>query len=332
MSEVAPVEISGTLGTLNQFNAVAGILVANSLSFLVPYPQNFEAGTLTIWRLLFAFPALIALLQLLLLIFVFKLDTPKYYKNIDDLTSHREIMSKIYTTNRSDASLIGTAPVDITDKAPLNGSNQHKNENEKSLSDLFSPRFRMALFVGVCLSAFHQLTGANGIIFHSNDLFTEGKTGISASKAAKIGTFFIGVSSFTGTFICLMVIKYIGRKTLMLVGVFLMMFNLSYLGFSSMYGWTIQQIIGANTFLILYNATLAPGLWIYAAEILPPKGMSICAFVNMGMTAIFGTFSNIFFKVMTAQGFFFTLSAIQVVCLAFIAFFVKETMGKSKEE
>lgn len=248
MSEVAPVEISGTLGTLNQFNAVTGILVANSLSFLVPYPQNFEAGTLKIWRLLFAFPALIALLQLLLLIFVFKLDTPNYYKSLDDMDSHDKIISKIYAYKSSSDPLTDASQERSIEERGLLPNPQIINhsaiDTEKTLSDLVSPRFRMALFIGVCLSMFHQLTGVNGVIFHSNDLFTQGETGLSASKAAKIGTFLLGISGFVGTFLCLFIVKWVGRKTLLLSGVFMMMITLTYIGITIYFDWTVQTIIG----------------------------------------------------------------------------------------
>jgi len=55
--------------------------------------------------------------------------------------------------------------------------------------------------------------------------------------------------------------------------------------------------------------------------------MPIVAFVNMSFTALFATFTNIFFNVMTPTGFFVTAAGIQVVCFIFVWFLVKETKG-----
>jgi hypothetical protein len=54
---------------------------------------------------------------------------------------------------------------------------------------------------GVLLSAFHQFTGINGVIFNSNQIFTQGMTGLEAEKAARLGTFFLGVVGFLGEII-----------------------------------------------------------------------------------------------------------------------------------
>ena len=42
ISEISPTSISGTLGSLNQFMCVTGILVANSLAFMVPYKEELD--------------------------------------------------------------------------------------------------------------------------------------------------------------------------------------------------------------------------------------------------------------------------------------------------
>ena len=96
VNEISPTSISGTLGTLNQFMCVTGILVANSLAFLAPYKENLTNSNFEIWRVVFGFPAFVSFLQLILLLFVFNYDSPKYYQMIGDQELHNEIMSKIY--------------------------------------------------------------------------------------------------------------------------------------------------------------------------------------------------------------------------------------------
>ena len=104
----------------------------------------------------------------------------------------------------------------------------------------------MSLFIGLCLSAFQQFTGINGVIFDSNNIFKDGKEGIDADKAARIGTFFIGVAGFLGTALSLITAKHFGRKTLILFGEFELWINLAFLGVCWVYKWTTLQILATN--------------------------------------------------------------------------------------
>ena len=190
----------------------------------------------------------------------------------------------------------------------------------------------MALFVGLFLSTFQQFTGINGVIFDSNNIFKDGKEGLDAEKAARIGTFFIGVAGFVGTGLSLITAKYFGRKLLLVIGEIELLFNLAFLGIWCIYKWTEVQIVATNVYVFVFNATFGPGLWVYTSEILPANGMSLVACINMIWTTFFGALINQMFKLLTSQGFFFALAGIQVLALLFIVVFVIETKGKSKEE
>ena len=122
------------------------------------------------------------------------------------------------------------------------------------------------------------------MIFHSNQMFTEGKSDISAEKAARIGTFFIGVSGFVGTAIALYLSKFYGRKTILLLSSIAMTIILILLGVMSVLGYLIPQIIGTNIFVVIFDLSIGPTLWLYSAEVIPAKGMSVVVFVNMIFT------------------------------------------------
>ena len=48
------------------------------------------------WRVMMAMPAIFTLIQSLLLIFIYKYDSPAYYCEINDLKSMKEALSQIY--------------------------------------------------------------------------------------------------------------------------------------------------------------------------------------------------------------------------------------------
>ena len=81
ISEICPPELTGPLGIINQFMVCFGILLSYIVGIIfVPYPGNLEKANSKIWRLVFGFPLIFIVIQVLLLLFVFRLDSPKYYR------------------------------------------------------------------------------------------------------------------------------------------------------------------------------------------------------------------------------------------------------------
>lgn len=91
--------IAGPLGIINQFMATIGVLLAVTLSFIIPYTSDPEALTSNLWLIMFAFPALVSITQFLSFVVIFKYDTPKFYRNQNDQANYTKIMSLIYDEN-----------------------------------------------------------------------------------------------------------------------------------------------------------------------------------------------------------------------------------------
>ena len=74
VKELSPCHIAGFAIGFNEFYSIAGIFVA--LIFCSLYMIYVEVIW---WRIIWGFPIAVALLQLFLLLFIFPLDTPRYY-------------------------------------------------------------------------------------------------------------------------------------------------------------------------------------------------------------------------------------------------------------
>jgi SP family facilitated glucose transporter-like MFS transporter 3 len=97
ISEMAPPYLMGPLGIMNQMGACTGVVIAYSLAFLAPYSVEEEAKTTRIWRVLFIFPGIFfSVIQLVLMIFIFRYDSPKYYKIKQNKNQYNNVMKKIY--------------------------------------------------------------------------------------------------------------------------------------------------------------------------------------------------------------------------------------------
>ena len=70
---------------MNQFNVCFGILVAFTISFfIVPYQESPNLASNQAWRVILGLPSIFALAQILLILIVFRLDSPQYYEKKRD--------------------------------------------------------------------------------------------------------------------------------------------------------------------------------------------------------------------------------------------------------
>lgn len=76
-------------------NAI-GVTLGYALAFVLPYTVEDGAMTSTMWRVVFAGPAVIAAVQLLLVLFVFRFDTPKFYQQQGRTAEYNAVMKLIY--------------------------------------------------------------------------------------------------------------------------------------------------------------------------------------------------------------------------------------------
>jgi MFS family permease len=103
ISETCPPSLSGPLGSFNQMGAVTGIFSAFTVPFLMPLPEDIGAEYSGRWRIAFGLPFIFGLLQLLLFLFVFKYDTPKFYKDKGDYENLDNVLKKIYMTGSTES-------------------------------------------------------------------------------------------------------------------------------------------------------------------------------------------------------------------------------------
>lgn len=111
ISETSPTSVAGSMGAINQFMVCAGIMIADILGFIVPYAavkggkedeQNPEIFTTKIWRVIFIIPAVLSALQTLLVLFIFRHDTPKYYKQNKMTEAVQRVEDLIYAEKVSE--------------------------------------------------------------------------------------------------------------------------------------------------------------------------------------------------------------------------------------
>jgi len=144
ISEVAPTEVSGTLGGVSQLACTLGILMPMALGPL-DNPDGTLAERKTFILIVFVVPLGIAAVQLALMVFVFKFDTPAVMKQRGELEKLREVMGKIYV------------PAAVQSRIDEIGGDENETGGVKQITygDIFTnPKYKRATFVGCSLAMF----------------------------------------------------------------------------------------------------------------------------------------------------------------------------------
>ena len=214
-----------------------------------------------------------------------------------------------------------------------------------SWRDVFAPRWRAPLKIGLGLAVLQQVTGINAIIYYSDSIFAAaGYTTPAAQTEAT--TWAIGAVNVVSTFIAIAFIDRLGRRPLLIAGLIGMGLSLAAVGFafqqSAAAGAAQGSTLGAITlvalvvFIISFAFSLGPVTWTVINEIYPGevrgRAVAVATAVNWGAAFLV---SGFFLSVVKAigQGYTFWLfAAFCAIGLVWVIVGVPETRGRSLEE
>ncbi|GAD53299.1 sugar symporter [Halarchaeum acidiphilum MH1-52-1] len=319
ISETAPPDIRGSLGFLQQFMIVTGILVAYVVNYA--FAPSF-LGVIG-WRWMLGFGAVPA--AILGTGMFFLPETPRWLVENGHLDEARAVLSRIHTREETEQEI----------DAIREASQQESNGD---LSELLSPWIRPALTVGIALAVLQQVTGINTVLYYAPTILQSIGLG---SIASLFGTIGIGVVNVVFTAVAVMYVDRIGRRKLLLIGSAGMTVMLAVLGL----GFYLPGLSGSVGYLtlgsmILYVAFFAIGLgpvfWLLISEIYPlhVRGTAegISSFFNWAANfAVSLTFLSLMQQIGRSIS-FWILGVFGLITFLFTYYRVPETMGRSIEE
>jgi len=182
-----------------------------------------------------------------------------------------------------------------------------------------------ATIIGCVLSGLQQLSGINAVMFYSSTIFA------SSGFDPRIATALVGIVNVVSTFAATFLLTFFGRKTLLWTMSFAMCADLVGLGIAFSFGENTGslQIVLVLLFVVLFEFSLGPIVWIYMSEIMTDKGQSLGTLVNWLLTIAMAIATPILLK--SIQGWLFIVFGILCgVCGFFSLMFVKETKGLSE--
>ncbi|EFN77800.1 Glucose transporter type 1 [Harpegnathos saltator] len=277
ISEIAPLNLRGGLGTVNQLAVTVGLLVSQVLGI------EQILGTNDGWPVLLGLAICPAILQLLLLPVC--PESPRYLLITKQWEEEaRKALRRLRASNQVEE--------DIEEMRAEERAQQA--ESTISMTELIcSPTLRAPLVIGVVMQLSQQLSGINAVFYYSTNLFTS--SGLT-DESAKFATIGIGAIMVCMTLVSIPLMDRTGRRTLHLYGlggmfIFSIFITISFL-IKEFFGY-VQEMIDWMSYLSVVSTlsfvvffAVGPGSipWMITAELFSqgprPAAMSIAVLVN----------------------------------------------------
>src|SRR5271168_2101937 len=321
-AELAPTTQRGRFVSSYQLAITIGIFLA----YLVDQALAGPGG----WRAMFAVSAIAGVL--LALAVLTALESPRWLVKSGRPDDARRNLVALGAENDADARLAAI-------KAALRAEHE-----TASWSDVFQPRWRTPLKIGLGLAVLQQITGINAIIYYSDNIFAAaGFTTPAAQTAAT--TWAIGAVNVLATFIAIAFIDRLGRRPLLIAGLIGMGLSLAAVGFAFQQSGglggatgvvTLVALVALVVFIISFAFSLGPVTWTVINEIYPGevRGRAVAVATAVNWAAAF-LVSEFFLTVVDAIGqayTFWLFAAFCILGLFWVYVGVPETRHRSLEE
>jgi sugar porter (SP) family MFS transporter len=313
VAEVAPARNRGMLVSAYQLAIVLGILC----SYIINYGlHNLENN----WRWMFATGILPSVLFFIGLFFI--PESPRWLFKAGLENESLKILTRIGGES--------LAKVEIREIA----ESLKKVPGSVSINEMFKPQARKVLLIGFILAVLVQSSGINTIVDYAPKIFLAAGVEI---KNALLQTSLIGLINFIFTFIAILFIDKVGRRSLYLIGSTGMVITLVLLAISFyLKAEGIFTLISILLFIAFFASCIGPVFWTLVSEIFPNR--------IRGKAVAFATFTNWIFNFLVVLLFphflasvggvltFLFLALMSLLQLLFTYFYLPETKGKSLEE
>jgi SP family arabinose:H+ symporter-like MFS transporter len=315
ISEISPADRRGRLVSFNQLAIVIGILLAFiSNALLVNTGVNN-------WRWMLAVMGLPAILFFISLFFA--PESPRWLVQKGFSAKALLILGKI---NGDEAARLELLSIEESIKEEVNSG---------TFSEVFSPRMRPILIIGIFLCVFSQITGINSIMYYAPVIFQSIGAGASSAVAQ---TAFIGGGNLIFTFVAISLVDRVGRKPLLIGGVTGMIISLTSIAtafyFRKTDGYIILILI--LTYIASFSASVGAVTWVIVSEIFPNKLRSKAMSLSIVSLWIANFLLILVFPLMLNRlggaATFLLFDLMCILLLLFTIFRVPETKGKSLEE
>ena len=339
IAEIAPAQLRGRLGSLQQLAIVLGIFATGVTNYLIVNAAGSSTASwllgLEAWQWMFLIMLIPATVYFLLALRI--PESPRYLVEIGKLDEARKVLDSVFTTDQTQK------VQDIA--ASLDG------EHKGTLADLRGNRFGLLpiVWVGILLSAFQQFVGINAVFYYSNLIWESVGFGEDQAFLTSMITNAVNVAT---TLVAIALIDRIGRKRLLLIGSSGMVVMLGAL--TLLFGTATQvsdgsggtepsltggmatlAVVAFNLYVVFFGMSWGPVVWVLLGEMFPNSiraaALAVAAaaqwIANFMVSTAFPPLAEMSLSV--AYGIF---TAFALMSIFFVKTKVPETTGRTLEE
>ncbi|KAL9272003.1 Sugar transporter ERD6-like 6-like protein [Drosera capensis] len=319
IAEIAPQNLRGALGSVNQLSVTIGIMLA------------YLFGLFLEWRVLAALGILPCTILIPGLFFI--PESPRW-------------LAKMGMTEEFETSLQVLRGFDTDISAEVNDIKRSVASTSRRatirFAELKQRRYWLPLMIGNGLLILQQLTGINGVLFYSSTIFEE-----AGVKSSNIATFGVGAIQVLATLVTTWLADRAGRRLLLIVSASGMTLSLLVVAVSFYVKDAVSDestlytvccflaVAGVVAMVVAFSLGMGAIPWVIMSEILPIsiKGLagSIATLANWFCAWIVTLTANIMLN-WNSGGTFTVYMLVSAFTVAFVTIFVPETKGRTLEE
>ncbi len=336
ISEVAPANIRGRMTTIQQIMIITGLTAAFVVNYFLAAAAgkstNIFWGGFEAWRWMYLCQALPAAVFLIALFFI--PESPRFLVSRKRDDEAKTVLTRLFGATEATAKL---------KEIKASFSKDHRPR----FSDVLAPGtlFRPIVWAGLVIAVFQQLVGINVIFYYGETLW---KLAGATEDTALQRNIISGLVSIAACFVTVFFVDKIGRKPLLLIGsagMAVTLFTMVYafhsgsldaagnLQLSVHNGWI--AVIAANLYVIFFNASWGPIMWVMLGEMFPNQirgsALAVCGFAQWFANYLIAqSFPVMAAKLgLTPTYTFYAVSA--AISFFLVKKFINETKGKELE-
>ncbi|GAC66668.1 sugar porter family MFS transporter [Gordonia soli] len=321
LAEMAPAERRGRMVTINELMIVTGQMLAFAMNALLDHLVTDPH----VWRIMLsvaAIPAVALVIGMLVLP-----DSPRWYalkgrfadaRGVLALSRSESEVETEYTTIVEHTTTMVTSP-----RSPMS-----------VLRDV--PWIRRIVLIGCGLAIVQQATGINTVNYYAPTILEESGLGVSAALVATIA---VGVTSVVTTIVGIILLGYLGRRTMLLIGFAGVAASQAALALVFLLPESTSRSYIILACMILFVAFvqmfIGTCVWLLLSEIFPLSvrgfAMGIAVFVLWCTNALISFLFPVLNSALGSTGTFGLFVLVNIASFSFVYRTVPETKGISLE-
>jgi SP family xylose:H+ symportor-like MFS transporter len=338
IAEIAPPKDRGRMVSYYQLAVVIGFFVVFLATYFIGggdtksmapealeqlHEHNVEQG----WRVMF-WSELLPAVAFLLLLFTVP-HSPRWLMLKGRTEEAKAVLARITSSEQE-------ATAELADIQASLANNPSPN-----IVVLFGKGIGFALFLGVMLSIFQQVTGINAILYYGAEIFSNA-LGYGPEDALK-QQLWLGAVNLIFTFVAIYKVDSWGRKPLFIGGSLGMFAGLTVLGLTIYTGQIgIISLVAVLVFIGSFAMSMGPVVWVMLSEMFPNNVRSVAMSIAVAAQWLFNALVANSFPLVNESALnqtdfngalpYFIFASFCVIAMIFVWKLVPETKGKTLEE